>query len=304
VLKSAGPGWKRPTGVFAPDLSKIGDGAPLTVLLWFHGHFVRDIAALFYQEKTRILQAVLASKKRLIVVAPHLGYFQTRENTDYNAGALGGGKTAEQYLDQVLEALSDWYESAMNPPGKDKVPTPRFTLGDLYVGCHSGGGTAFLTAVPALGGYTGMLRECWGFDCNYAAGQTWYEWARGRGGIPLYFYFGDGTTPAAGGDVLGFWRLVYGTLRNPLPIGRRMLNVHLAPGLPGAELDRVAFQTSQDLKARGRPGNRYEEVRLKVDPLLDNTAAYWSAILKEGLYGHYRVVSDLLGPRISQSLYF
>lgn len=304
VLKSVGNGWLRPTGVFLSDLSMIGDGAPLTVLLWFHGHRVRDIAALFYQEQTRLLPAVLAAKKRLILVAPHLGWFQTREKTDYNASALGGGSTTALYLDQVLGALSDWYGASVNPPGKDPVPTPRFTLGDLYVAGHSGGGTGIRASVAALGGYQAMLRECWGFDCLYAPGQTWYEWAKARGGIPLYFYYGDGTTPADRADVLGFWRLVYGTLNRPLPVGQRMLNVFLAPSLPGTEIDRVAFQTSQDIKRKGRPGNRYEEVRLKVDPLLDNTSAYWSALLREGLFGHYRVVSELLGPRIRQSLYF
>src|SRR5205814_2151929 len=139
-------------------------------------------------------------------------------------------------------------------------------------------------------------RECWGFDCLYAAGQTWHEWAKGRGGIPLYFYFGDGTPPWEGGDVLGFWRRVYGTPRKPLLLGGRMLNVHLAPALPGTELDQVAFQLFEDIKAKATPGNRYEEVRLKVDPLLDDTDAYWTAILNAGLYEHYHVVSELLGP--------
>lgn len=304
ALKSAGLGWMRPTGAFFRDLSVVGDGAPLTVLLWFHGHRVRDIAALFHEEKTRLLPAVLASKKRVVLVAPHLGWHQTREKTDYDASALGGGRTAERYLDQVLEALSDWYDATVNPPGRDRVPTPRFTLGDLYVAGHSGGGTGIRTSVLALGGYKEMLRECWGFDCLYADGQVWYEWSKARGGIPLYFYFGDGTTPGARADVLGFWRLAYGTPKRPLPLGRRLSNVHLAPALPGTELDQVAFQRSEDIRARPRPANRYEEVRRKVDPLLDDTAAYWSALLKEGLYDHYRVVSDLLGPRIAQSLYF
>ena len=55
-------------------------------------------------------------------------------------------------------------------------------------------------------------------------------------------------------------------------------------------------------KAKARPGNRYEEVRLKVDPLMENPARYWSTIIAEGLKDHYPVVSDLLGPRISQSI--
>jgi hypothetical protein len=39
-----------------------------------------------------------------------------------------------------------------------------------------------------------------------------------------------------------------------------------------------------------------------VDPLLDDSSKYWSTIIAEGLKGHYKVVSDLLSPRISQSL--
>jgi hypothetical protein len=303
ALQSTGPGWKRPTGVFFRDLSVVGDGAPLTVVLWFHGHRVRDISALFYEEATRLLPAVLASGKRVVLVAPHLG-LKSATVSEYDASVLGGGKNTEIYLDQVLQGLSNWYDATVNPPGRDRVPTEKFTLGDLYVAGHSGGGTGIRSSVAALGGYKKNLRECWGFDCLYAAGQTWHQWARSQGGIPLYFYFGDGTKPSDGGNVLDFWRLVYGTLKNPLPVGSRMTNVHLAPGLLGVEMDRVAFQASEDIKFRNRPGNRYEEIRLKVDPLLDNTSKYWSTILDAGLFGHYRVVSDLLGPRLSQSLYF
>lgn len=304
LLKSVGKGWARPTGVFLPDFSVIGDGAPLTVLLWFHGHRVRDISALFYEEKTKILEAVLSSRRRVVVVAPHLGWHQSKEKTDYNASVLGGGRTTERYLDQVLAALSDWATDVNNPLDNDKVPPMKLTLGDLYVAGHSGGGTGIMASTRALGGYERCLRECWGFDCLYAGGQTWYQWARERGGIPLYFYFGDGTKPSDNGNVLDFWRLVYGTLKNPLKLGSRMSNVHLAPSLLGTEMDQVAFQLSEDIKAKPRPTNRYEEVRSIVDPLLDRTGAYWTALLKEGLFDHYRVVSDLLGPRIRQSLYF
>jgi hypothetical protein len=217
------------------------------------------------------------------------------------ASASGGGKTTEQYLDQILGALSRWYNVTINPPGRHEVSTPQFTIGGLYVAGHSGGGTGIRTSIPALGGYKELLRECWGFDCLYAAGQTWFEWAKARGGIPLSSYFGDGTRPPDRADVLGFWSLVYDTLKRPLPPGQRMLNAHLAPSLTGTEPDRLAFRLSEDIKAKARPGNRYEEVRLKVDPLLGNTDAYWSAILKVGLFNHDRVVSDLLGPRISRA---
>src|SRR5207244_1700876 len=147
-----------------------------------------------------------------------------------------------------------------------------------------------------------MLRECWGFDCLYGSGAVWYEWARSMARMPLYFYFGQGTKPAYNGDVLGFWTRVYGTLKNPLRFGTRMLNVHLAPALPGTEMDMVAFQHSEDIMRKATASNRDDEVRKQVDPLLDNPTEYWSTIIRLGLLDHYPVVSELLGPRIKQSI--
>ena len=302
VLTSKGSGWKRPTGVFLPDPGIVGDHRALTVLLWFHGHFVKDIPSLFYKEDTKILQAVLDSKRRLVVVAPHLGEFKTKTDSDYNASALGGGKTCEQYLDQVLGALAEWYLTTLIDIDVESKPPPKFQIAELYIAGHSGGGDAIISSVASLGAYKDKLRECWGFDCLYGSGASWASWARARGGMPLYFYFGTGTTPAKNGDVLGFWRQVYGTLKRPLPLGSRMLNLYLAPALPGTELDRVAFQFSEDIMAKPAPPGSYEDVRKTVDPLLDDTSRYWSTIIAKGLKGHYQVVSELLGPRIRQSL--
>ena len=299
VLTSTGDGWKRPTGVFLPDPTIVAD-RNLTVILWFHGHRVPDIPYLFYQEETKILQAVLASKKRVVLVAPHLGLKNTSVDK-YNASVLGGGKACEQYLDQVLEALSDWYLSTLID--LDPKPTKKYEICELYIAGHSGGGTGIRSSVAALGGYREKLRECWGFDCLYAAGDVWYAWARSQGRMPLYFYFGRGTQPAAKGDVIGLWKRVYGTPRDPLPIGGRMLSVKLAPALPGAEMDTVAFQLHEDIKNKRVASNRYEEVRKEVDPLLDNPSKYWSTIIARGLKDHYPVVSEFLGPRIGQSIY-
>lgn len=300
VLTSTGPGWKRPTGVFVPDPSILADRW-LTVLLWFHGYYIKDIPALFYKEDTKLLQSVINSNRRIVVIAPHLGWFKTKKDTDYNAAALGrGGKSIEQYLDQVLNAMSDWYVSTQNDAVKQDPP--KYQIGNLILGGHSGGGGGISSAVTGLGSYADSLRECWGFDCLYGSGATWYEWAKARGRMPLYFYFGLGTRPADNADVLGFWKRVYGTPKNPLPLGARMLNVYLAPALPGAELDMVAFQFSEDIKRKTVPGSRYEEVRKLVDPLLDEPWKYWPAITAQGLRGHYAVVSTLLASRISQSV--
>lgn len=304
VLLSQGNGWIRPTGVFVPDAGFTTSHEVVTVLLWFHGYRVKDVPYLFYNEATKILKAVIESRKDVILVAPHLGWHQNKQNTNYDATALGGGKRCEQYLDQVLGALTDWYVNTFIAGEIDQIggSFPKFQIADLYVAGHSGGGFGITSAVAALGGYKDRLRECWGFDCLYGAGQTWYEWAKGQKGIPLYFYFGRGTRPADNGDVLGFWKRVYGTPKSPIPAAGRLRMVHLAPALPGTELDMVAFQSAEDIKAKGKPGNRYEEVRQKVDPLLDNPGKYWSTIIDEGLMDHYPVVSDLLGPRIKQSL--
>jgi hypothetical protein len=298
VLTSQGGAWKRPTGVFLPDPRIAGDRA-LTILFWFHGHFVKDIPSLFYKDGTKILQAVLNSGKRLILVAPHLGWFKTAKESDYNASALGGGNLCEQYLDQVLAALADWRAATLDV---DPQAVPKYQVAEIYIAGHSGGGGGITTSIASLGGYKDLVRECWGFDCLYGSGQSWYQWARGQGRMPLYFYFGQGTQPGYHADVLGFWKLVYGTPRSPLPLGARLLNVHLAPALPGTETDMVAFQFSEDIKAKPTTGNPYEAVRKQVDPLLDNPARYWSTIIGLGLKDHYPVASEMLGPRIRQSI--
>jgi hypothetical protein len=78
--------------------------------------------------------------------------------------------------------------------------------------------------------------------------------------------------------------------------------VFLAPALRGTELDQVAFQSAEDIQRKAKPGNRYEAIRKKVDPLLDDPQKYWRTLMAEGLKDHYPVVSELLAPRIRQSL--
>lgn len=302
VLFSQGTGGLRPTGVFAPSSEFLGRRQELTVLLWFHGHYVRDARFLFFEEETKLLQALLDAKKNVLLVAPWLGWYQSDTQSNYNARVLGGGKTTETYLDQVLDALYDWYLSGLIDIDLDTRPPARFQIADLYLAGHSGGGGGITSAVAALGGYKDKLRQIWGFDCLYGSGETWYAWARAQKGVPLYFYYGRGTRPAFNGDVLGFWNKHYGTPRRPVSTAARLPWVHLAPALPGTSLDSVAFQSPEEIRAKSRPGNRYEEVRAKVDPLVENTGQYWSTLMSQGLKGHYEVVSELLGPRIRQSL--
>ncbi len=62
VLFSKGSGWIRPTGVFVPQAGFTNSHEEATLLLWFHGHRVKDVPYLFYQEATQLLQAVSAPK--------------------------------------------------------------------------------------------------------------------------------------------------------------------------------------------------------------------------------------------------
>ncbi|SIN72483.1 hypothetical protein SAMN05444166_0450 [Singulisphaera sp. GP187] len=303
VLFSSGSGWIRPTGVFVPQAGITNSHEAVTLLLWFHGYRVKDAPYLFYHEATQLLKAVSESNKDVILVAPALG-LRDKTHAEYDASALGGGSKTALYLDQILGALSDWYERTFIAGERAQMggePT-KFQLANLYIAGHSGGGSGIISAVAALGSYKDRLRECWGFDCLYGDGQSWFQWAKARTGIPLYFYFGKGTKPSDNADVLGFWKRVYGTPKSPIPAAGRMRNVFLAPALPGAELDMVAFQSTDDILARAKAGNRYEEVRRIVDPLLDNSDKYWSTLIEKGLMEHYSVVSELLCPRIKQSL--
>ncbi len=124
-----------------------------------------------------------------------------------------------------------------------------------------------------------------------------------RKGMPLYFYFGKGTKPSDNADVLGFWKPVYGTPKSPIPLAGRMRGVYLAPALPGTELDMVAFQTTEEIQAKPKAGNRYEEIRRVVDPLLDKPDKYWPALIKEGLKTTTRWCPNFSGPALSRASY-
>jgi hypothetical protein len=300
------PGWVPHTGVFVPDGVLPSFNNWVTVLFWFHGYYVKGIEELFLSDGCQIIPAVNGVGKSLVVVAPYLGLHNGDKNVDYNALLLGGGR-AETYLDMVLAALFDWSQQNHVGLDPDARAPGNFQIGNLYIAGHSGGGDGIRSAAGSLGRYREVLRECWGFDCLYGTASMWSEWARSQGGMPLYFYFGTGTQPNKRGttDVIGFWRRVYGTLKSPLPLGGRLLNLHLAPALRGAEIDMVAFQWIEDIMARPTVPGSYEEVRKTVDPLMDlgSPSKYWSTLIAKGLKEHYPTASELLGPRIRQSVY-
>ena len=123
------------------------------------------------------------------------------------------------------------------------------------------GARVLIVGLGGLGRYRDVLRECWGFDCLYGSSTAWYEWAQklGYSNRSSYFYYGRGTRPADKADVLGFWKQVYGSPKAPMPSWEwRLSRIGLAPALPGAEHDPVAFQSAEELRRKGKAaaGNR------------------------------------------------
>jgi hypothetical protein len=293
VLTSKGNGGMRPTGVFLPPQfpSRVGQA---TVLLWFHGYYIGGVRDLFFKEATNLLRCVSLSGKDVVLIAPFLGDFETRTNTTYRPGVLGAG-SCEDYLDAVLGDLNAWYRS------KFIDLDDGFRIENLYLAGHSGGGVGLVAAAGTLGAYRAMLQECWFFDTLYEPASTWAAFAARNADIPHYFYFGTGTAPGFNGDVNEFWRLVYGTPKRPRP-GGPSRNVKLAPALPGVALDRDAFQSVDEIRQKIHPTNPYERARSEVDPLLDQPDAYWKALKDRGVFTHYQVASQLLAPRLRQSL--
>jgi hypothetical protein len=296
VLASKGGKGMRPTGVFLPPQFSYRVGQA-TVLLWFHGFYISGVRALFFKEATSLLRCVALSGKDVVLIAPFLGDFETATNTTYKPGDLGASR-CEGYLDAVFGGLTAWYRSRLIDNDDWK---PSFRIASLYLGGHSGGGVGLVDAAKTLGKYRAVLKECWFFDTLYRPASTWANFAKSNPDIPLYFYFGTGTEPAAKGDVNEFWRLVYGTPKHPRP-GGPLRNVYLAPALPGAWLDMVAFQSVEEIRQKVHPTNPYERARSEADPLLDQPDAYWKALKARGLLTHYEVASQILAARLRQSL--
>src|SRR3954464_5147189 len=162
------------TGVFLPKPHFQGE--KFDVLLWFHGFYVKDIPALFSSDGTKVRDIVRASGKDLVVIAPHMGFvepvtFAGKSGFASNNTGMGGGKACEQYLNEVLDALA----SVLPPRPKsqarnqDDTDSASVDINNLYIGCHSGGGTAMKSIVKgdSLGSYKSKLKQCWGFDCVY-----------------------------------------------------------------------------------------------------------------------------------------
>lgn len=155
------------TAVFSPN--GYTAGAEVNVLLYLHGNHNDDPRSkspykasmtienyLTLPHFAALLDAVTASGKNLLFVAPSLG--PAAEGDTLRASGI------DWYLGEVFKG------SHASGVHKGQAAPPK--LRNLALACHSGGGrlmlalaTAMLTTPPPSA--AGALRECWGFDCLY-----------------------------------------------------------------------------------------------------------------------------------------
>jgi len=116
-------------------------------------------------------------------------------------------------------------------------------------------------------------------------------------GVKSYFYLADGSS---GVHFAEFWKAAFGTPAAPRP-GGGLKNLHLAPAVPGCEIDSTAFQSMEAIKAKPTSPNPFDVVRRKTDPFLGDPVTYSRKISHEALKGHFQVVQELFGHRLIES---
>jgi hypothetical protein len=330
ALFSKGKDCINPTAVYLPP--SLANAKELNVILWLHGHRVKtmkdvfgpaagtgsvpDDAAHDEAKGTMLRESVLASGKDVVLIAPFLGYHWTEKKPDpahpgkfiieghgpYTLGKLGNKGGVQTYLDEVLRQIAQWGKSTRFQ-GTSLFDMEKLEkLEKLVIACHSGGGDKMREATATMGDdFRKKLTECWGFDCMYADGNTYGTWADGLPGTIHYFYLAKGSTASY---FVEFWRFAYGTHTNPEP-KLCMHNVCLAPAVRGIESlsEGEILQSVDDIQRKKKGGTKlstYEEIRDKVDPLLDDGVAsskYGHAVSPH-LKQHFEVVRDVLKPRI------
>jgi hypothetical protein len=177
------------TGIFLPN--GYIPGASADIILYLHGHkgasTSREAIDQHWNSQRfpyrAFREGANASGRNVILVAPTLGAGSETGNL-LKPGGLDG------YLQQVLAALQAHGPWSAAP-----------TLGNLVFACHSGGGWPMRQLAGGRGQALAQLRECWGFDCTYNAGDDsfWAGWARSRPKDKVYIYHvsGSQTSPRA-----------------------------------------------------------------------------------------------------------
>ena len=198
----------------------------VTVIVWFHGFYVPKRGALFNDLKGKEVKLLANLKsgpiKELIFIAPFMGYVQEAKEfvldekkqkiplRDKKKNIIPGeflqrnigspqyrgvesqlGKAADDYLAKVLEGLANFLDSKGQAlKASDGKPASVFTIKNLILACHSGGGVAMRAFVGGLGkNNTAALKGCWCFDCLYGGDDPAFWFNRGANAAPFYAYY-------------------------------------------------------------------------------------------------------------------
>jgi hypothetical protein len=196
----------------------------VTVIVWFHGFYVNNRGTLFNDiagSEVKLLDNLKSCPiKELIFIAPFMGYvqppsfvrdannekipvrnkkgdiipdkFQTENkgSPQYRAAEDKLGKAADSYLAKVLEGLANFFDGKGQALTASGGKANAFTIKNLIVACHSGGGVAMRAFVAGLGSTNkAALKGCWCFDCLYGGDDPKFWFNRGPNAAPFYAYY-------------------------------------------------------------------------------------------------------------------
>jgi hypothetical protein len=301
TLFAHGEGCIAPTAVYVSE--KHGKTSAWNVILWFHGHHVKDIEKNAFGPDiqggdNKLRESVDAAGQDVVLIVPFLGFKSGKVDRGYGLGNMTkGGIGVKEYLDQVLGLIG-------KSQGSDGVSST--DIDRLVLACHSGSDYLMRAATGQLGDdlKKSKLKQCWGFDCINSDGQKFGTWADGLPGVSFYFYVASGSIDY--GHFPSHLIYAYGTPQKPRK--PPMAKVFLAPGVNVPDLgfvpDDQVIETSDAIKQKQQAKqvlSAYEKMRFEVDPLLDAKKGEWaSAVKKHNLKGHYELVQDLVKPRIER----
>jgi hypothetical protein len=303
--------WSKQTGIYVSPGVDFDTGV-VNVVLWLHGFFVHGTEGLFFKDRSKLREQVLAAGKSVVLVAPWLGHGQQGASAAFYAG-VGDlkGSWGESYLNQVLNALrpnpAKYARSNLTLAGLTQLADtrPLLRLGKLVIACHSGGGAGMRNLVGALGRYRNNLAECWGFDCLYGQGGAiddasfWYNWAIGGNGRPLHIYYGSSTVPQSVKlDLMGQGlATAQGALRDPE--GPNVQRVNVTLGIPAGRpiYDLMGVDDLLDMPAPRRSrASKTNFVAMAANNLIKN--AHWPA---DPMEMHYGIAREGLRERLKIS---
>jgi hypothetical protein len=198
----------------------------VTVIVWFHGFYVDKRGDLFRDtpgEEVKLLESLKNCPiDELIFIAPFMGFVQPKKefildknnekipvvrkgkivpgefqkqfigSPAYRAAEAQLGKAADSYLAKVLEGLANFLiGKGQTLSGSGGKAVSAFTIKNLILACHSGGGVAMQAFVEGLSTNKAALKGCWCFDCLYGDKAPGFWFNRGANAAPFYAYYQD-----------------------------------------------------------------------------------------------------------------